>query len=549
MNFTIKKKLLFILGVLGFLIILMFFNTWWSLKKQANDAVVINLAGRQRMLSQKMSKEILIFKKSTESENLENNKLKESVLNSMKVFDMTLTSLEKSGKAPLTLDLSSTKFKTLPKAKEPALSQLVKVQNIWKSFSENILYFLENPGSEESLNYLMENNTILLAEMNKAVLLLQKQSEKKISVLIRQLIFLIFIGIFAIVIAFLVISKIVLRLKKIEGFCIEYGNGNFAIDTNISGDDELGRVGLALQEMQDKLANSFGEIIQLSSSLSESSGLLNKISKEVSTISTDTIEKSNTVASATEELSSNMKNIADNMHHTNEDINTVSIGTEEMNSSINEIAQNASKSTNITKNAVNQAESASDQVKELGKAAHEIVKVTDTIAEISNQTNLLALNATIEAARAGEAGKGFAVVANEIKELAKQTAIATEEIAKQLNGVQSTSEKTAIEIGSISNIINEIDTIVGTIAAAVEEQNATTSENSEKIANASRSVSEINENVSQGSLASKQIAEEIIAVNDSANNINISANQVQNSSEELSQMVEKLKGIVGQFKV
>ncbi len=550
MNLTIRKKLFIILGVLGSLIILMFFTTYLSLKKQADDAIVINLAGRQRMLSQKMSKEIILFRNSIVIDSLEkDNKCAKTLRNTMKVFDMTLIALENSGEAPLALDLSTTKFQNLPKAKEPALSQLFKVQDIWNSFSENILKCLDNPESEEIINYLMDNNTVLLSEMNKAVILLQTQSERKIASLINKLIFIIIIGIVAILIASLITNKIIMRLKLIEGFCIEYGKGNFAINTNISGNDELSHVGFALEDMQNKLSNSFSKIIKLSDSLSDSSGLLYKISKEVSIVSDETVEKSNTVASATEELSSNMNNIANTMENTNENINTVAIGTDEMSSSINEIAQNAAKSTDITRNAVTQAESASKQVKELGTAAREIVKVTDTIADISNQTNLLALNATIEAARAGDAGKGFAVVANEIKELAKQTADATEEIAEKLNGVQETSQITTEEIIKITNIINEIDQVVGAIAAAVEEQNSTTIEIAGKTNDVSKSIVEINENVSQGSFASKQIAEEITDVNTSANEMSNSASQVQHSSEELSGMVEELKKIIGQFKV
>ncbi len=550
MNLSIKKKLYSIIGILGLFIVLMFLATLQFINKQADDAIVINLAGRQRMLSQKMSKEILNLRKNVICDNADDgNKLSEVILNSVKVFDMTLNSLEKSGKAPETLDLSTTKFANLPKAKEPTLGQLIKVEKIWKPFAESIKLFLEDPGSDQQLDYILKNNMILLSEMNKAVVMLQKQSEAGITSLMVKLIILIIIGIILVAVAFFIINSIITRLKKIENYSIEYGNGNFSIDTNISGNDELSHVGFALQEMEEKLGTSFRNIIEISETLFHSSESLQNISTQMSETSDEVVQKSNTVASAAEEMSSNMNVIADTTKNSTDNLNTVAVGTEEMSSSINEIAQNVVTSTKITQNAVKQVVEASAQIKELGFAAKEIVKVTDTITDISNQTNLLALNATIEAARAGDAGKGFAVVANEIKELAKQTANATEEIASKLSGVQKSSENTTEQITGITKIINEIDSIVGTIASAVEEQNATTQENAGKINEVSKNFAEINENVSQGSEATAQIAEEIVEVNEASNEMSNSASQVQQNSEDLQRMVGNLKEIIGQFKV
>ena len=349
-------------------------------------------------------------------------------------------------------------------------------------------------------------------------------------------------------VAMIVIVKPIIKTRDMLKD-IASGEGDLTQRLNISSKDEVGEVADWFNIFIEKIQTIMKEITENTETLSSSGTELNTISGEMTKGININVEKSNTVSAAAEEMNSNMETVTIAMNSTTEKLNVVSTGTKEMTSSINEIAQNASKSTDITKNAVTQAERASVQVAELGRAAQEIVKVTDTIADISNQTNLLALNATIEAARAGDAGKGFAVVANEIKELAKQTAEATDEIAKQLHGVQDTSKNTATEIKSITDIINEIDNIVGAIAAAVEEQNATTSENARGISEISDAIIEVNENIHQSSTATSQIAEDIADVNSSTNEMSNSASQVQHSSVELSEMVGKLKEIVGQFKI
>ena len=163
-------------------------------------------------------------------------------------------------------------------------------------------------------------------------------------------------------------------------------------------------------------------------------------------------------------------------------------------------------------------------VDKLGESAQEIGKVVDMIKGIAAQTNLLALNATIEAASAGEAGKGFAVVANEVKELAKQTASATEDIRAQVAGMQGNTQQAVKAIDEIVQIINEINSISGNIAAAVEEQTATTNEISKNVGDAARGANEVSRNVQQAALGanevSKNVQEAVKGVNDIAKNIN-----------------------------
>jgi methyl-accepting chemotaxis protein len=188
-------------------------------------------------------------------------------------------------------------------------------------------------------------------------------------------------------------------------------------------------------------------------------------------------------------------------------------------------------------------------MQKLGLAAQEIGQVTETITNISAQTNLLALNATIEAARAGAAGKGFAVVANEIKELARQTAEATEDIKTRVAGVQSSAGMAITDIDQITSVIKDVGSIVSSIAAAIEEQAAVTKDVAGNIAQASAGVRDANSHIAQTAEVSKSIARDIAGVNADVADIRRGGEQVQVSAVELSRLAEQLKTQVSQFRM
>ena len=189
------------------------------------------------------------------------------------------------------------------------------------------------------------------------------------------------------------------------------------------------------------------------------------------------------------------------------------------------------------------------QMQKLGQAAQEIGHVTETITNISAQTNLLALNATIEAARAGTAGKGFAVVANEIKELARQTAEATEDIKARIAGIQNSAGTAISDIGQITTVIKDVGGIVASIAAAIEEQATVTKDVAGNIAQASSGVREANERVSETAEVSKSIARDIAGVNAAVVDIRRGGEQVEASAAELSKLAEQLGAQVAQFRM
>ena len=220
-----------------------------------------------------------------------------------------------------------------------------------------------------------------------------------------------------------------------------------------------------------------------------------------------------------------------------------------MSATVSEIASNSERARVISSEATEQAKAVSAMMKDLGGAAQEIGKVTETITSISTQTNLLALNATIEAARAGAAGKGFAVVANEIKELATETAAATQDIKNKIAGIQTSTSHAIDNIENISEVIGQVGDIVTTIAAAIEEQSVVTRDVASNIAQATTGVRDTNEAVSQTATVSQSIAQDIAQVFMTIDEISNGGERVQDSAAKLSGLAGRLTELVGHFKI
>jgi methyl-accepting chemotaxis protein len=327
------------------------------------------------------------------------------------------------------------------------------------------------------------------------------------------------------------------------------GEGDLTKRINLTSQDETGELAKWINLFMDKLHHIIKDISINADSLNHSSSGLTAISQQMTEGAHQASEKSNSVATSAEEMSSNMNSVAAASEEASTNVSMVASASEEMAITVKEIAKSSEKARTITNDAVKKATGATANINKLGEAADQISKFTEVITEISEQTNLLALNATIEAARAGDAGKGFAVVANEIKDLAKQTAQATQEIKAKIDGIQTSSSQTASEIETISKVINEVDEIVSAIAAAVEEQSTATEEISGNVNQASEGIREVNENVSQSSVVSDQIAKDIADVNQATGMLSNSSAMVNTSAETLADLATKLHQAVARFKL
>ena len=322
---------------------------------------------------------------------------------------------------------------------------------------------------------------------------------------------------------FWLVRKLITRpLSSAVNLADEIAGNNLAMaDLPVLSQDEIGEATAALNAMKNNLRTLVQAIAETADQVAASSEELSATSRQITTNSEETTSKAQVVSDAGGQVNSNLQ--------------TVASEASEMTSTIGEIAKNATDAARVAGEAVKAAESANETVSRLGDSSVEIGKVIEVITSIAQQTNLLALNATIEAARAGEAGKGFAVVANEVKELAKQTGRATEEIKQKITVIRENTGGAVEAIGGIKGVIDKISQISTEIATAVEEQSATTSEMSRNVSEAAQGAATISTNIAGVARAAR----------DTSSNVS----EAQTATEHLAQMANQLRDQVSRFKV
>ena len=320
--------------------------------------------------------------------------------------------------------------------------------------------------------------------------------------------------------AFLIGRSITTPLRNSVAVLTAFAGGDLTQRAEERSSAELGQLETSLNQCIDSVGQIIGSVAGSADAVAAASEELSASSQQIAAGAEETSVQAGVVSGAAEEVSRNVQ--------------TVAAGSEQMGSSIREIAHSANEAARVASQAVSMVESTNDTVAKLGTSSQEIGNVVKVITSIAEQTNLLALNATIEAARAGEAGKGFAVVANEVKELAQETARATEDIARRVEAIQGDTGGAVSAIGEIATIITSINDYQLTIASAVEEQTATTNE--------------MARNVSEASTGSGEIATNISGVAAAASTTTEAVNQTLAAIGELARMSSELRTEVGRFR-
>jgi methyl-accepting chemotaxis protein len=361
---------------------------------------------------------------------------------------------------------------------------------------------------------------------------------------------LVVVGLLGVGIALLIARMIGAPIRELEAASRDIARGSLDIDVRYQAGDEMG--GLASSFRQStasregrlgvrgdagKFEGVYGDLVASTNALldnlveplrfmAENTDALASSAEELTAVSQQ-------LGSGAAEASAQTQVVSAAAEQVSRSTQSVATSTEEMSASIREIAKSASESARVASQAVRMAEDANGTVGKLGESALEIGTIIKVITSIAQQTNLLALNATIEAARAGEAGKGFAVVANEVKELAKETAKATEDIGRSVQAIQGDTSAAVAAIGEIATIIGQINDISTTIASAVEEQSATTNE--------------MGRNVAESAQGSSEIARNITSVAEAAQQTSHGASQTLTAASELARMSASMKQLISKF--
>ena len=437
---SIRTTLYLALACLFAIGLSMFAATFFLTSVQKSDGLVVNLAGRQRMLSQKVAKEALTMAREIEA-GRDGSEIREQLESTVRVFEMTLDALLHSGKAPTTLDPNGP-VKTLPKPTAAAAAQFAEVERQWATYRTDIRDILEGRPTPSTF---LDNGLKVLASANKAVVQLQSESEAHVTTLLRsQLIGIVVMALIALSLAFVIHRNVIELLRNFHCVVSDICNGDLTREISAQRNDEIGRVAKALIKMIECLTSVVGNVQRSAGNVSTESSQLSATSE---TLAQGAVQQ----AAAIEEISSTM---------------------DEMVDSISGTAHRSRETRDIAVNAVAGARRGGDSVTKALDSIKTIAEKITIVEEIARQTNLLALNAAIEAARAGEHGKGFAVVAAEVRKLAERSGEAAREISELSASTAAVSDEAGQLLVTLIPEIERTAELVGEISEDSERQSS-----------------------------------------------------------------------------
>lgn len=373
----------------------------------------------------------------------------------------------------------------------------------------------------EPANRLDAAVTLLEKAQGKAGAQVAKEAREEYSAARTEIIGIIVFGAFASLgIGFGILRSIVGPLQEFVAALQRVAQGDLDTSICVVRKDEIGQLGVALDHALTNLRETMNDIGKNAVAVAAASEELHATSDELSQVAGNSAAQLTEVAAASEDVSHSVQ--------------TVAAAVEEMEASIREIALGASGATQVAGRAVEMSAAAKEAIAKLGHSSTEIGNVVRVISEIAEQTNLLALNATIESARAGEAGKGFAVVASEVKDLARETSKATEQIRERVSTIQADTAQAVHAIEQIGDVVQQINDSQSQIASAVEEQTATTQEMARSVA--------------QGASGTSQIAVDVSKLAANAQESKVGAEASSGAAEQLSKMAAEVQASVGRFR-
>ncbi len=442
---SLKKIMVGVLGVLFLLQLLATVVVFYLFSYQKSLSIALNISGRQRMLTQKMTKETFIYAKNPTPENLER------VLKTAELFDKSLKALKEGSK----------KMRLAKLTDEKALERWKACEEAWEKFYAHIKALKHTtPGTpefEKHLSYIRDNNLKVLNLANEFVLSLQDLSLHKVRQTQVLLVIFVIINLIGVCVGFWLINQKVIR--PVEEMMSEFkkiAQGDLRASISEEGVREvriLSRIAQGMARFIGKSMEAFKHQKELQDGTEK---IINRNVQEV--------------IDGAKQISDFVDQVVGTALSTRETVELINRSSEELSKAINDISESVTRTASATTEARAKAEHTDNVVKRLGEQAQQIGKIVETIQNIAEQTNLLALNATIEAARAGESGKGFVVVANEVKELAHETAKATEEIAETIQAIQENVKEAVASTDEITKTIIQLNDHTNTIASAVEEQ-------------------------------------------------------------------------------